>query len=498
MLTQEREILKAKYVVEEMVELVLAAGEEGPRIDEVERALFDKAMQVGQHMLKAFVAQQGSGDAGKKIERQGTILRRSKKKRSRRYVSIFGELTVKRFVYAKREGQKALWVPLDAQLGMPAGEFSYVLEDWQQKLAVKDPFGEAIESLHDWLGIKLSVRTAEEMNRRMAQHADHFRASQSPPDPESEGEVLVVSADGKGVPMRRPLEERIRAIAKKTARGRPRKEKPEKSPRKRLGRGEKRTKKQMAYVGAVYSMDPEPRTVEDILDEVSRRESKRRRPKPKNKRMHVQMTQILEGEVIKGMPRLFAELAVERHQRDPESEKTVVCLMDGDPNLWEMQRTWFEDAVCILDLYHVMERLWTAAYVFHKERSMEAEQFVNHYLTMLLEGKVGYLIRSLKQKLPHGAKRKKLVEVITYLENNRQYMKYHDYLAAGYPIGSGVIEGACRYVVKDRMERTGMRWEIEGASSMLHLRSLYLNRDWHAFVNYRIEREQEAMYGQAA
>ena len=131
---------------------------------------------------------------------------------------------------------------------------------------------------------------------------------------------------------------------------------------------------------------------------------------------------------------------------------------------------------------------------------MEAEQFVDHYLTMLLEGKVGYLIRSLKQKLPQlaGAKRKTLGEVLTYLENNRQYMKYDDYLAAGYPIGSGVIEGACRYVVKDRMERTGMRWEIEGASSMLQLRSLYLNGDWKTFVNYRIEREQEALYGQAA
>ncbi len=498
MFAHEREILKAHSVVAEMVELVQSAGEEGLRIDEMERALFRKALQLSHHLLQGFVARQGSGDIGKTIERDGVKLRRSKKKRSRRYVSIFGEVTVTRYVYAQREGQKALWVPLDAQLGMPAGEFSYVLEDWQQKLVVKDPFGEAIESLHDWLGIKVSVRTAEDMNRRMAQYAEPFRADQCPPDPASEGEVLIVSADGKGVPMRRPLEERIRAIPKSTPRGRPRKEKPERSPRKRLGKGEKRTKKQMAYVGAIYTLDPEPRTVDDILDEVRRRKSHRRRPKPKNKRLHVQMTQILEDEVIKGMPRVFAEMAVERQQRDPEYQKTVVCLMDGDPNLWEMQRTWFEDAVCILDLYHVMERLWKAAYVFHSEGSVDAEQFVTRGLRMLLEGKVGYLLRSLRQQMPRGGKAKTLREVITYLENNRQYMRYHEYLAAGYPIGSGVIEGACRYVVKDRMERTGMRWEIEGASSMLQLRSLYLNGDWQAFINYRIECEQEALYGQSA
>jgi hypothetical protein len=206
----------------------------------------------------------------------------------------------------------------------------------------------------------------------------------------------------------------------------------------------------------------------------------------------------LEDEVIKGMPRLFAEMAVEREQRDPEHNTTVVCLMDGDPNLWEMQRTWFDDAVCILDLYHVMERLWKAAYVFHKEGSTDAEQFVTHALRMLLEGKVGYVIRNFRRQMPRGGKAATLREVITYFENNRQYMKYDEYLAAGYPIGSGVIEGACRYVVKDRMERTGMRWEIEGASSMLELRSLYLNGDWQAFTNYRIECEQEALYGRAA
>jgi hypothetical protein len=97
-----------------------------------------------------------------------------------------------------------------------------------------------------------------------------------------------------------------------------------------------------------------------------------------------------------------------------------------------------------------------------------------------------------------GEKAKTVRETVTYFDNNKQYMKYHEYIAAGYPIGTGVVEGACRHFVKDRMELAGMRWEIEGAQAMLSLRALYLNEQWDDFIEYRIQAEQEALYGQAA
>jgi hypothetical protein len=155
-----------------------------------------------------------------------------------------------------------------------------------------------------------------------------------------------------------------------------------------------------------------------------------------------------------------------------------------------------------LDIFHVNERLWAAAHCFHPEKSPQAEQFVERYLRMLLGGKVDSVIRSFRQLLATrrltGEKRKRLMATITYYDNNRQHMRYDEYLAAGYPIGSGVAEGACRHLVKDRMEGAGMRWTLEGAQAMLHLRALYLNGDWHTFVEHRIEREQVALYGQAA
>lgn len=118
---------------------------------------------------------------------------------------------------------------------------------------------------------------------------------------------------------------------------------------------------------------------------------------------------------------------------------------------------------------------------------------------MLLEGKVGYVIGGLRQmQTKHGlpaAKRKKLASVIGYFENNRAHMRYDEYLAAGYPIGSGVAEGACRHLVKDRLEQTGMRWVRDGAQAMLYLRATYLNGDWEEFIAYHIRTEQRRLYG---
>ena len=139
--------------------------------------------------------------------------------------------------------------------------------------------------------------------------------------------------------------------------------------------------------------------------------------------------------------------------------------MDGERQLWKLQEEWFARAIGILDLFHALKRLWAAAHCFYAEESSEAAEFVTHHLRLLLEGKVGYVLRHFRQLLRElkGAKKKTLASVITYYENNQQHMRYDEYLSAGYPIASGVIEGACHHFVKDRMEGAGMRWELEGA-----------------------------------
>ena len=192
-MTQEKHLIKAHEQFETLCDWIRNAGEERLRIDQVERGLFARLLMLGLTLLKAFVAGFGRGDVGRAIEQAGRTLSRSAEPHRRRYVSIFVELSIERFVYAKREKQKIEHVPLDARLGLPAGDFSYVLEDWQQRLCLQGSFDEGVESLDDWLGVKPSVRSAEAMNRQMARHAMDFRVSQKPPLPDEEGLLIVVS-----------------------------------------------------------------------------------------------------------------------------------------------------------------------------------------------------------------------------------------------------------------------------------------------------------------
>jgi hypothetical protein len=258
----------------------------------------------------------------------------------------------------------------------------------------------------------------------------------------------------------------------------------------------------MACVGAVYSIEPFVRTADDILDEVIRDQTAADRPEPTHKHVWAEMSREVEGEPLNAKDAIFCALFQDLNLRNAGHDRPVVCLMDGERALWEAQRVYFPEAVGILDLFHVMERLWTAAHCFHAEGSDEAEEFVAERLRGLLEGRVGYVIGGLRQRLTKhqltGSRRKTLDSVITYLENNREHMRYDEYLKAGYPIGSGVAEGACRHLVKDRMEQTGMRWTVSGAQAMLHLRATYLNDQWEEFIEDRIEREQIRLYGKDA
>ena len=343
--------------------------------------------------------------------------RRLPKPHDKRYLSIFGELLIGRYVYGTREGQAIEWSPLDAALGLPAGENSYVLEDWLQRLCIQEAFAEGVESLYAWLGTTVSVRTAEDMNRAMSQYVENFRGEAIPPAEEEE-ELLVVTADGKGVPMRRTLAARLQAEseAREAARGgegeevgtaqaaapAP-KEATRSSPSAKSlsgqGRdsGERPGKKQMSYVGAIYSLARFRRTAEDVIDELRRRKRDKERPEPQHKHVWAQMTQFVEGEPLPAAPRLFLEMAIECYLRNPRYKKRMICVMDGERQLWNLMEEWFPRAIGILDLFHALERLWDVAHCLYAQGSAEAGEFVTHHLQMLLQGKVSYVLRNFRQ-----------------------------------------------------------------------------------------------------
>src|SRR3954453_14967095 len=251
-ITPEQAALKAQHQFDDLRDFVQKAAQEKQRIDTVERGLMRQLLALGHALLSAFIAQQGDGDLGPEAKTAGgQTARRLPERHGRRYVSIFGELTIHRAVYGTREGQRIERVPLDESLGLPEGDFSYVLEDWGQRLCLKGSFAEAGHSLEMLLGLKPGTRALEQMNRVVASYAPSFQDALETPPACEEGPLMVVTADGKGVPMRRPEAGEGGAPKPHTPRG----------------PGEKENKKRMACVGAVYSIEPFVRKAADISDE---------------------------------------------------------------------------------------------------------------------------------------------------------------------------------------------------------------------------------------
>jgi hypothetical protein len=479
-LAQEQAILKGQTQFEQIAAFVRQANAEGQPIHEVEIGLWKQLLCLGHAMLEGFIAGAGSGDLGPALEHEGRTLRRLEQTHQRRYVSIFGELPIDRHVYGTRETQKHEVVPLDARLELPQSEFSYVLQDWDQQLCVEGPYSEARGTVQKILGLCQPVASLEKTNLEMAKQADAFFLSRPPP-PQEQASILVLTSDGKGIPMR--------------------KDEPAKSGRR--SKGEKANKKRMACVGAVYSIEPFVRTADDVVDEVMRKKAAENRPVPQHKQVRAELTREIDGVLVNGKDRIFSWFkqqveAINPMMKNGERKKPVVCVMDGERALWKMLMTYLCGIICILDIFHVLERIWQAAHCFHPENSDEAREFVNQRLKRILEGDVGRVIGGLKQMATkqnlQGAKLKQLQSAIGYLHNNRRFMHYDQYLAAGFPIGSGVAEGACRHLVKDRMERTGMRWVVPSAQAMLDLRAVHASDQWQEFQNYRMDAESRRIY----
>src|SRR3954453_4177845 len=357
-ITPEQAALKAQHQFDALRDFVEQAARDGQRIDTVEREVFRQLLGPAHPLLSAFVAAHGDGDLGPEAETpEGRTVRRLPERHDRRYVSIFGELTIGRVAYGTREGQVIERVPLDERLALPEGDFSYVLEDWGQRLSLKGSFAEAGQSLEMLLGLRVRVRALEQMNRVVAGHARSFQDSLEPPVASEEGPLMVVTADGKGVPMRRP--------------------EPEDGPKPhhRRTKGEKANKKRMACVGAVYSIDPFVRKAEDIIDEVLRDKRAKERPCPQHKHVWAEMTREVEGQPpVTAKEGLFCRLTDELTARNLGHDRSVICLMDGECALWDAQAVYFPEAVGVLDLFHVLERLWAVAHCFHSEGSDEAKE----------------------------------------------------------------------------------------------------------------------------
>lgn len=468
---------------------VATAARDGTPVHEVERGLWQQLLRLGNHLLGDFFAQVGDGDQGGTVHSpDGQDWQRLDDRHARRYVSVFGSFHLQRVVYGSREGQKIEFVPLDNRLQLPEGVYSYLLQDWSQGLCVESAFGQVSQTLNRMLGLSVGVDGLERINAAMAQRVDDYRRDRPTPAPETEGAVAVASADGKGIVMRRSADDP--------------------APPAHRTKGEKASQKRMAMVATVYTVDRAVRTPEEVVaalfrDERGDRADQPPRPKPQHKRVMASLSGVdEEGEEQSAVDKVhewMIDELVERNRADHDWQRPMVFLYDGQESLWEArQRHLPGTGVDVLDLLHVTPRLWQAAHVFHPEKSAAAETFVRARCLRVLQGRVDGVIRGLRamatQQGVSGSKQKTLTQVCAYLKTNRGRMRYDEYLAAGYPIASGVIEGACRHLVKDRMERAGMHWTPAGAQAMLDVRSVQIDGDWAKYQTYWIQRETQRLY----
>ena len=484
-MTATDEFGKTDTIVQQLTGFVAASVNKARSMLEFERGLLDRLLQLGRHLTDQFLQAQPNGDQGKMTKFEDTTVHRSDKPVIRKLRTIFGQHTFEAYVYRVQRNEKSATAlrPVDQRLGLGPERYSPLLQEFSMMLCVEQAFHQSRDTFEAIFRQRLSVDTLERISRRMGTEAGEFINALPAPDSTEEGEFLVATADGKGVPMKRADAEKLRACD-------PRPDRP----------GNRRS----AIVAAVYSVDPHVRTPEQILASLFRSETAGTetagavttvRPAPCHKRYSAWFSQPLPDleEAATGTQLAMQWTSRQVDDRQSSGQK-LIRIMDGQHSLWDCAAASLggvdseTDVVEVLDLLHVCGYVWNAAKALFSKRP-EQERFVKQKLMALLRGEVKSVIRSLRYlATSHGLIGDKLKELQTacgYFESHQHRMCYDTYLSAGYPIATGVIEGACRHIVKDRMERSGMRWTQDGAQNLLHLRCLKASGLWNQFQKQR-------------
>jgi len=396
-------------------------------------------------------------------------------------LTIFGEVTVNRLAY-RRRGEHNLY-PSDADLNLPVEVYSHGLRELSAIESARGSFEEATEAIRRATGVSCGKRQVEQLSVRAAVDFEAFYEHRSRVETD-DNDILVLSADGKGIVMRpgalRPAT--AKAASSSTAKL-----------ETRLSKGEKRNRKRMAEVGAVYDVTPVPRTPTDIIghndDTVTAAA-----PKAANK--------WLTASVVDDAATVISSIFDEAQRRDPDHERTWIALVDGAKhqidciNAEAKARQVEVSIVC--DFVHVLEYLWKAAWSFFAEGAPEAEAWVADKALAVLEGQTAIVAASIRRKATRlgldPRTRQNADCCADYLLAKREYLDYPQALQQGWPIATGVIEGACRHLVKDRLDLTGSRWGLEGAETILKLRALRSNGDFSEYWKFHLHNEQHRVH----
>ena len=395
--------------------------------------------------------------------------------------TIFGPVRVSRLAY-RQIGTENRYLQ-DAALNLPKERHSHGLRERSAIEATRGSYAEAQVALARSTGVELGKRQVEELTRRAAKDVEDFYA-QAKREPAEVSNVLVLSADGMGIVMR---PEALRVETKRAAAS------SEHRLETRLSKGEKKNRKRIAELACVYDCEPVARAPADIL---ARSGDRARKEAP------VAKAKWLTASVVEDARKVIAAAFDEGERRDPEHKRTWIALVDGakhqiDVINSEARRRGIEITV-IVDFVHVLEYLWRAAWCFFSEGDPAVEEWVADKALAVLSGKAGTVAGALSRKATmlglEDAKKNKVDESVAYLKHKQPYLDYPSALANGWQIATGIIEGSCRHLVRDRFDITGARWGLEGAEAMLKLRAVRSNGDWAAYWQYHLAHAHQRVH----
>ena len=395
--------------------------------------------------------------------------------------TIFGEVSVTRLAY-RRRGKDNLYLG-DATLNLPEELHSHGLRELSAIESARGSFEEATEAIRRITGVGCAKRQVELLAARSVVDFEAFYEN-IPRMQGNQGEVLVLSVDGKGIVMRpdalRPAT--AKAAGKATAKL-----------KTRLSRGEKHNRKRMAEVGAVYDVTPVIRTPSDII---GRETDTERAPAPKA------ANKWLTASVVDNTASVISAVFDEAHRRDPEHRRTWIALVDGAKHQIDCinaeAKTRGVKVSIVCDFIHVLEYLWSSAWSFFPEGDSAAEAWVAEKALSVLRGQASTVAASIRRKATclglDPRSRENADRCANYLLAKRDYLNYRQALEEGWPIASGVIEGACRHLVKDRLDLTGARWGLNGAEAILKLRALRSNGDFDEYWRFHLDKERHRVH----
>jgi hypothetical protein len=437
----------------------------------VEQRQRTQSRELQRLFLQRHLAARGNGYVGTALLANG-VLFNHRRLRSRTIRTLAGEVHIQRLAYS-HAGAASIH-PLDEALQLPARSYSYDLQKHLVKAAVQGPFQESLDRVCDLVGFPIHKRSLEGMVLDSAQDFDAFYGQRPANTVDSKATLLVLSVDAKGIPLIRPA-----PVSRPIQ--------PAKGPRPGT--------KKMATVATVFWRVPWIRTPQQVLDNMFRPAYPslyaETPPRPLHKRVWASLR--------KSKADVIDEVCQEMLRRDPRSSLTRIALTDGERAFQRLVDKKLR-VTLILDLIHVLDYVWDAAHVLCLEDPLQSQVCARLTCFRLLNGDVCQVIKGLRQSATKrclvGPERDTLLKVANYFDHNQAHMRYDDYLARGFPIASGPVEGACKNLIGDRLDRSGMHWTELMAEAVVRLRAIYLSGDFDSYWPFHINQDQARLHPQ--